>query len=134
MSAQNFMTFEAHFPDDAQWSAGGDLLVPGGKAVAEAIAAGLRARNLPVGEVEQHEWYGWGFSVERYSCVLQGSEHWLAIVEDNASVMKKTLRGAETSREFEVFLNTVHDVLTGDRRISDIHRYTRAEYERGGSA
>jgi len=125
------MTFQADFPDDAEWSAEGDLLVPGGKAVTEAIVAGLKARNMAVGEVTQHEWYAWAFSVERYSCVVQGNEDWLVIVEDNAGMLKKALRGAETSGEFEAFLNTFHDVLTTDQRISDVHRYTRAEYERG---
>jgi hypothetical protein len=126
---KNYLTFEADFPDDAQWSSSGDLLVPPGRGVAEAVGAGLKARDIPMGEVSQHESFGWAFSAEPYWCLLQYPGHWLAIVEDYSSLVHKVLRRATTAADFETFLKTFHDVLASDPRISNIHGYTRTEYE-----
>jgi hypothetical protein len=42
---ESFVTFESELPDDASYSAGGDVELPGGENIAHALVSSLRERG-----------------------------------------------------------------------------------------
>jgi hypothetical protein len=134
MDRRDFVTFDAEFPDDAQWDEQGNALVPGGRAVAEAIKDKLQERAVSCSDVAQHSFYGWAFDVKsensRVWCLLQTGDAWLLLLEERKSLMKRFF-GSSNTAGFDSLQMKIHDILTGDRRFSNILWYTKSDYESG---
>lgn len=133
MHRRELVTFDAEFPDDAQWDEQGHVVVPGGRLIAEAIKDQLQGSAF-CSNVSQYSFYGWAFDVTcedtRVWCLLQTGDAWLLLLEPQESLMRRLF----TSSSFTGFakLQTkVRDILTVDKRFSNVLWYTRAEYERG---
>jgi hypothetical protein len=75
------LVFAADFPDDVQFSEVGDILVPAGREVAQAIVDLLERRECWCSEVTQRDYYAWEFRF-RYRdtsvrAVLQRIDQWI---------------------------------------------------------
>lgn len=134
MERRNFVTFDADFPDDTQWNEYGDLLIPGGRIIAKAICEKLQERGVICSEVYQHSYYGWAFDANidnfRVWCLLQVGNAWLFSFEEQKPLTSRLL-GLSNTTGFDNFQMKVHDILTGDKRFSNVLWYTRADYESG---
>jgi hypothetical protein len=127
-----FVTFEAEFPDDAVFDARGDIEVPGGKNVAEAIVYSLRTRGVEVTEPAQHSFYGWKFTAhagdESFDFVLQYPDPWLLLSQRVESLMDK-LRHPKSEDTYRKVLVEVSTVLGQDGRFRRQSWFTKEEYE-----
>jgi hypothetical protein len=130
---RNFVTFNADFVDDAQWTDNGDLLVPGGRTIADALCFALQKIGCVVSPVSQQSFYGWTFDANienlTLNCVLQAGADWLLV-----ATPKPTLTGrlfGNHIQSFRKFVIILHDVLVNDRRVSKVFWYTREDYEAG---
>ena len=128
---RRFATFEADFPDDATWSASGDIVTPTGRNVCAALASAFEDCGFEVSKLYQHEDYGWEFTAnkdkEKYMFLLQYAEPWLLIAEDRSGLFDKLRR---PSRLVDA-LRAVTVNLNRDSRFKRVRWYTRAEYEQG---
>jgi len=61
VNVRDWVEFSADFPDDAVWDSHDNLLVPGGKAIAEVLRDHLARRGFSCTSVRQHSFYGWCF-------------------------------------------------------------------------
>lgn len=127
-----FVTFEAEFPDDAVFDSGGDIQVPGGKNVAEAIVGSLRTRGTNVTEPAQHSYYGWKFTAragnESFDFVLQYPGPWLLLSQRAESLMDK-LRQPRSEDTHRKVLEAVATILEHDHRFRRQSWFTKEEYE-----
>lgn len=134
MDRRDFVTFDAEFPDDAQWDEQGNALVPGGREIAEAIKSKLQDRAVSCSDVSQHSFYGWAFDAtyenSRVWCLLQAGDAWLVLLEEQKSLMRR-LFGASNTTAFDSLQAKIHDILTGDKRFSNVLWYTKSDYESG---
>lgn len=134
MDRRDFVTFDADFPDDAQWDERGNLLVPGGRAIAEAIKDKLQQVGVTCSDVVQHSFYGWAFYAtfenSNIWCLLQVGDAWLLTLEEQKSLMSR-LFGSRKTAGFDRLQTMIHNILTGDNRFSNVLWYTRADYESG---
>lgn len=55
------VTFLSKFPNEWTFNENETPTAPGARELAETIVAKLRQRVVSVSEVDQHEYYGWGF-------------------------------------------------------------------------
>lgn len=134
MQQRTFVTFNAEFPEDWQWDEKGNLTVPGGHGIANAIIFAMRSAGLSATEPVQHSFYGWSFEFTLGGltswCVLQFPGPWLLQVEDKRKGFAKFF-GRTLPAEFERALESVDRILKGDARFSSIQWFTRDEYESG---
>jgi hypothetical protein len=143
MDRRDFVTFDADFPDDAQWDEQDNPVLPGGRLVAEAIREKLQIAGVSCSAVSQHSFYGWAFDANaenaKVSYLLQAGEgwlpggllcNWLLRLEPQESLLRRWF-GPFNSAGFESLQTKVHDILTGDKRFSKVLWYTRADYESG---
>jgi len=128
---KNFVTFNADFPDDSEWTESGGLLVPEGREVADFISSALSRRGLDCSSPEQHSFYGWAFEVNtgtRFRCVLQFADPWLLICDSRVS-LKDRLLGRRHHKEHKTVLDAINSVLQRDARFSAVKWFTREGYE-----
>jgi hypothetical protein len=127
-----FVTFEAEFPDDAVFDSRGDIEVPGGKNVAQAIVESLRTRGTDVTQPVQHSYYGWKFMAcagsESFDLVLQYPGPWLLLSQRVESLMDK-LRHPKSEDTHRKILEEVSTILGQDRRFRRQSWFTKEEYE-----
>ena len=95
MDIRTFVTFNADFPDDAEWDENGLPLVPGGKGITLRIGELLCSQSHECLHVEQHSFYGWRFNVRvlgvLFVCLVQGYEPWLLTCEEEGSFFRRLL-------------------------------------------
>lgn len=81
-----FATFEADPTDDSEFSDAGEIVIPRGRGLSEALTQALERQGFKVPQWVQHEFYGWKATVElsgqKCWLLLQGGEPWLLIVEE----------------------------------------------------
>src|ERR1051325_8056390 len=95
-------TFNADLPDDELWDDNGNLLVPGGFALAELLVAALQRLGCFCDKVVQHSFYGWSFVLDcdgkKARCILTRAEdEWLLQVERKRSRLIRFLFYSLTS-------------------------------------
>jgi hypothetical protein len=134
MNCRNLVTFIAHFPDDAQWDEQGNALVPGGRAIAEAIRGQLEARGIACSSVAQHSFYGWAFQTtcgnSKVWCLLQAGDSWLLELHRRTTLLSR-LFGSVDTLELQNLQQNVQDILVRDNRFANVLWYTRSDYESG---
>jgi len=134
MGIRNFVTFDAEFPDDSQWDEQGNLLIPGGKNIAEFFRRQLQEKGFSCSDTSQHSHYGWAFDAvsEKIQvwCLLQTYDTWLLILEQKKSIVHR-LFGSHNNSSFDVFQDKIQEILTMDRRFSKVLWYTRGDFESG---
>jgi hypothetical protein len=133
MGRRDFVTFTADFPDDAQWDERGDLLVPGGRAIAEALRENFQGRGLRCSEVCRHSSYGWAFDATSeknkvWTLLAAAAEGWLLQLVQRKSLLAQLI-DLTSRNEFPGLQREVHATLTSDKRFSNVLWYTRADYE-----
>jgi len=133
VSPKGFVTFSSTIQDDSV-ECKGDIVVPGGRSVAEIIQRGLMSRGYRCDEVEQRSHYGWEFEVHdadaQFDVVLQWVEPWLVILEPSATFWRRLLRRS-SEEGYRRCVDSLVDVLRDDGRFGDLQLFTREEYERG---
>jgi hypothetical protein len=131
---REFVTFSANFASDELWNDAGDLLVPGGKAVAESIQIALERAACHCSPVSKHSSYGWTFDVhfqgETIRLVVAAAEghRWLLQIESKCSLFRRLFVDSR-SAQMKAFQIQLHDVLTSDERLSHVLWHTRRDYE-----
>jgi hypothetical protein len=128
---KNYVTFDADFPDDIQWTEAGDILVPAGQEVAEVISSALSQYGFACSSPEQHSYYGWAFEVNagpQFLCIVQSFKTWLLICDLQFS-LKDRLLGRKYSQEYQAVLDALNSVLQQDTRFSKVKWFTQEEYE-----
>jgi hypothetical protein len=133
---KNFVTFDANFQDDSEWSETGDPIVPRGRAVVGAIASGMSSQTLCCSNPEQRSFYGWAFHVEvgaRFQCVVQYVEPWLLIC-DRVPTIADRLFGRKHESDHRRVLEALGVALTRDPRFSSVKWFTREEFESSAEA
>ncbi len=134
MKLRDLVTFDANFPDDAQWDGHGNLLVPGGRAAAEAIRARLQQAGVSCSAVSLHSFYGWGFHAnseqERVWCLLQAGEGYLLTLDLERSMIAR-LFGPAKPPGFVKLQSKIHNIFMSDDRFSNVLWYTKADYDSG---
>jgi hypothetical protein len=125
---QRFVTFDASFPDDARHSETGDVISPGGRAIAERLVS-LLGSAAPC---EQHSHYGWAFAAGGCWCLVQHPDSWLLIVEDRGPLFERWFRPNRAAQRFQAFSEQLSQALDSDRAFSNVSWFTREEYERLG--
>ena len=135
MNRRELVTFAADFADDAQWDQKGNLLIPGGRAIAETIREKLQERGVYSSDVYQHSYYGWAFDAisenfKLWILIAAAKEGWLLQLVQQESLIAR-LFGSSNTAGFDGLQTKVHDILTGDTRFSNVLWYTKADYESG---
>jgi hypothetical protein len=135
MELRDFVTFDANSPDDAEWDQNENLVIPGGRAVAQALTRGLQDKQLSCSPVVQHGDYGWEFEINvakgRVWCVLaQAEDRWLLILEEKKSLIGRMF-GSGHGSVFGEIQGKIHETLSSDTRFTNILWFTRADYEAG---
>ena len=122
-----YFTFDADFPEDAEWNQDGDLIVPEGRAVIDAIKSGIISKGLAVAFVQQHSYYGWALQSDTFWCMVQSVEPWIMIVENRVSILRRIINKRDSNSKFHSFLNTLESILRADGRFDNIKTYSREE-------
>lgn len=134
MARRDFVTFDAAYPDDAQFDGQGNPVIPGGRAVAEAIRNKLQDAGVFCSDLGQHGFYGWAFFATsentKVLCLLQTGDAWLLLLELQESLVSR-LFGSPNYAGLDDIQTRVHDILTSDKRFSKVLWYTKADYEGG---
>ncbi len=134
---RTFATFEADFPDDATWDEHGVPIVPGGNAIADTIRESMMKRLVQCSVVRQHSFYGWAFNLtinaSHFLCIIQYPGPWLVTCEPKTSVLKKLWRRGSDD-DLAKAITILHEILSSDRRFSDVQWFTREDYEQGASS
>jgi hypothetical protein len=124
-----FATFEADFPDDTV-EEHDEIVLPGGRNVAEAVGARLRANGFDATAPEQHSFYGWSFEFAvhglRAFVLLQRSDAWLLIVEIQGGLLT---RKRHWEAALEQAIAAVEGAMANDVRIAPRTWMTRHVYE-----
>ena len=128
MRTKNFATFTSTLPDDSI-EQGDEIVSPGGRSVAESIAAEIRSRGGEADVVAQHSFYGWEFSGSigglPFWCLLQAPGAWLLIVEDRRWFIRRWFTGQEA---FRLVLDAFDSALHRLDHVSEIEWLTSSEY------
>jgi hypothetical protein len=146
MPVREFVEFASELPYDSVEDEE-RIIVPPGRTVTEWLQAELKRSGFGnCSDVDQHEDYGWYFSItsqhQEFQSLLQGgwdidgtSRGWLLILEFVPSIAS-LVKGLFRRRDNTVFLSlcrTVQDVLTSDKRTSSIRWYFRDDYDNNKS-
>lgn len=125
--------FSADFPDDAKWNDEGDLIVPGGKAIAAHLVEQLGKRGIEAKQPSQHSYYAWLIEVKEgkatVRCYLQNLEPWLLTSEAKGSLFG----GGKAKEELHSRVVTaLADATKSDSRFSDVRWETKATLQAEG--
>jgi hypothetical protein len=140
MDIRNYVTFEASCRDDAEWDGAGNLLIPGGRSVAEILSVELYRKGFTCAALSQHSFYGWRFNAielqgkEVVSCLLQsggyGAQSWLLICDQKDSIIRKLL-GSNERNILPRVVNALDKIFEEHRLFSNHRWYTASDYETG---
>ena len=90
---RTYTTFEADFPDDAEFEEAGEIKRPGGLGIARVLCQMLQDRGFKVSEPEQHSFYGWAFVVRdedlAFWFLLQFPGPWLLLSQNRTSLFRR---------------------------------------------
>jgi len=132
---RTYTTFEADFPDDAEFVEGGDIRRPGGLGIARVLCQMLESRGFKVSEPEQHSFYGWAFDVcdEDLAVwfLLQFPGPWLLLSQDRTSLFRRLFSSGAVSRHRRI-LEILNDSLVQDNRFREIKWFSKQQFEKGG--
>lgn len=139
MNRRDLVIFNADFFKDEQWDREGNLVSPGGYAIAVAIGAGLQLLNVDCSEFEIHSHYEWAFEASwgmvrewvllTVDFVLR-KDGWLIQIEKQTSLLGKILESTKSKCDESLRL-MVHQSLIADIRFSEIRWRNRTDYEQG---
>lgn len=121
---RTFLTFEANFPDDCEFTAGGDVSRPGGQNIATAIAGLLSRQGWPTTAPIQHSFYGWAFTAgeaHEFGFLIQDAGPWLLQCEDQGT--------RQDERKQRDVLSALNDELASDDRFRELNWFTKRDYE-----
>lgn len=118
------LTFEASLPDDSEWNQEGDLLVPGGRAIAAVLIELFREVGVNVEPVEQQEYYAWLIPVEsdglRLEFYLHDLHPWLLICESQGRWYQLQRKRQKLQALSARVLTELRERLQSDSRFSDV--------------
>lgn len=118
------LTFEASLPDDSEWNQEGDLLVPGGRAIAAVLIELFREVGVKVEPVEQQEYYAWLIPVEsdglRLEFYLHDLHPWLLICESQGRWYQLQRKRQKLQALSARVLTELRERLQSDSRFSDV--------------
>lgn len=133
MELRTFTTFEADFPDDAEFAKSGDIKRPGGHNIALVLCEMLKRRGLKVANPQQHSFYGWAFFVSddrlRFWFLLQSGERWLLLSQNKTSLLPRLFSSDSLSQHRRI-LETLNDIIAQDRRFQRVQWFTRRAFEK----
>lgn len=131
---RTFATFGVDLPDDSEFTNSGEIAIPAGRGLCQALTHALELRDFKVPEWNQHEFYGWQTTVELGSqkcwLLLQGGEPWLLIAENKNGILRWINKSKTAFYEVLIAIDTA---LKGDERFTNVLWFTREEYEKGNS-
>lgn len=132
---RDVVSFSADFPDDSQWDEDGTEIVVGGRRIAETIRRKLEQQGICCLDVSQHEAFGWGFDTivdenRVWILLTASSEGWLFQLIQRTSLLRRLL-GLSKKGAFERLQTKLREILTADKRFSQVSWYTRDGYDRG---
>lgn len=124
--------FSACFLDDAQWTEEGNLMTPGGWAIATYLAEQLVKRGLEAKLPIQHSYYAWLIEVQCgkavVRCYLQDLQPWLLISE-----AKGSLFGRKAKEELHArVVAGLEEAVRSDRRFFDVRWETMDKLQAEG--
>jgi len=129
MHVPSFATFESDFPDDSVEERG-DIAVPGGRNIMQAICDCLKKRGYRISNFDQHSHYGWSFDLRgnegSFWLLVQYPGPWLLSVNDSRMVWSRILGGKSA---FAAFLGQCRDCLQSIPQLRSISWMSRKEYE-----
>ncbi len=122
----NFATFDSSYPDDSTEDANGEVIVPAGRTIAEAIAAKLP----PEISLGQHSFYGWKFEFEygvnrRGWALLQQPGPWLLIVEAKTGFFE---RGKTKESAFQEAIQAIQSAILAVPEITNVAWMSQDEF------
>jgi hypothetical protein len=124
--------FSADDPDDGVWNERGDLEIPGGRGVAQRIAASLTSRGARCSEIEQRSFYGWEFDIEldNFSsvAVLQQSDEWLLVLDTPPSILGWLIGRKDSQEGLQAIGAQIKSVLDVDEHVSNVRIVSEDEY------
>lgn len=110
---RGYATFLADVPDD-QVEEEGEIVKPGGAAIAELMRASVANRGLTTSAVYQHSFYGWAFDVsvggKTVWCMVQFPDPWLLITEVPGTLLGRLFRGT-SGEAHETVLSILRETL-----------------------
>ncbi len=123
------LTFETRLPDDSEWSQEGDLMVPGGRAIAVVLIELFREAGVNVESVEQQEYYAWLIPVEsdglRLEFYLHDLHPWLLICESQGRWYQLQRKRQKLKVLCERVLTELKERLQSDSRFYDVRAGSR---------
>ncbi len=130
---RNFATFFSNLPDDSVESSG-DIVVPGGRNVTEAIAEALRSSGYETTGMIQHSSYGWCFDAKgqegRFWLMVQHPEPWLLTIRDSRKVFTRWFSGP---KDFGDFVAKCSTILPSLQVLADVRWFTESEWSNSES-
>ena len=134
MKLRTYTTFEADFPDDAEFTENGDIKHPGGLKIARVLGELLESRGLKVSAPKQHSFYGWAFVVRDHNYsfwfLLQFPGPWLLLSQNRTSWIQRLFRSKPLSQHRRT-LEILNESLRQDGRFRNIQWYHKQYYEQG---
>ena len=128
-------TFEADFPDDAEFVESRDIKRPGGLGIARVLCRMFQGRGFEVSEPEQHSFYGWAFVVSEEDLavwfLLQFPGPWLLLSQVRTSLVRRFFSSRSVSRHRRI-LEILNDSLAHDNRFREIKWFSKKQFEEGG--
>jgi hypothetical protein len=130
---RTFVTFEADFPDDGEFTESGDVKRPGGLNIALALGEMLQRQGFELSKPQQHSFYGWEFTVSaegfNFRLLLQFPGPWLLLSQDKNSFLRGFL-GSKALVHRRV-LETLNRSLAQSSSFRVLRWYSKEEYESG---
>ncbi len=125
--------FSASFADDAEWNDEGDLVVPGGKAIATYLVEQLAQSGIEAKPPIQHSYYAWLIEVKdgkaTVCCYLQDLQPWLLTSEAKGSLFG----GGKAKEELHArIVASLTDATRSDERFSEVRWETKAKLQAEG--
>ncbi|QDV53293.1 hypothetical protein [Gimesia fumaroli] len=125
--ATDCVTFCANFPDDSEWNKEGDLITPGGRAIASVLVECLIKQGLNVEPEKQHSYYAWLITVRsekiRMELYLYDLQPWVLICE----IKRKWFRKNALEDLHQQVITKLREVLHTDKRFSKVRWATKEE-------
>jgi len=129
---RTYTTFNADFPEDAEFEDGGDIKRPGGLGIARVLCQMLQGRGFKVSEPEQHSFYGWAFIVRvedlAFWFLLQFPGPWLLLSQNRTSLFRRLFSSRSVSHHRRI-LETLNDSLVHDNRFREIKWFSKEQFE-----
>jgi hypothetical protein len=126
---KSYALFEATLPNDGVEDEHGDVVVPAGKNVADALCEHLHNAGLSPTAARRHSFYGWQFEFPLDGLIiwvlLQFIEPWLLITEVRGGGPFRLGKNSVHKRG----LTTLERAIETDSRFSNIRWITKHQFE-----